>query len=86
MPGPVWTGGKSRPHRDSIPDRPARSQSPRRNILHYVILLLHSGMAYVNRNKIYLFSDFFDSEYVLDLYFSVDIRPFGVQYCYYYPT
>ena len=23
----VWTGGKSRPHRDSIPDRPARSQS-----------------------------------------------------------
>ena len=26
-PGPVWTGGKSRPHRDSIPDRPAHSQS-----------------------------------------------------------
>jgi len=26
-PGPVWTGGKSRPHRDSIPDGPARSQS-----------------------------------------------------------
>jgi len=26
-PGPVWTAGKSRPHRDSIPDRPARSQS-----------------------------------------------------------
>ena len=25
--GPVWTGGKSRPHRDSIPDRPARRQS-----------------------------------------------------------
>jgi len=25
--GPVWTGGKSRLHRDSIPDRPARSQS-----------------------------------------------------------
>ena len=23
--GPVWTGGKSLPHRDSIPDRPARS-------------------------------------------------------------
>jgi len=22
-PGPVWTGGKSRTHRDSIPDRPA---------------------------------------------------------------
>jgi len=26
-PGPVWTGGKSHPHRDSIPDCPARSQS-----------------------------------------------------------
>ena len=26
-PGPVWTGGKSRLQRDSIPDRPARSQS-----------------------------------------------------------
>ena len=26
-PRPVWTGGKSRPHRDSISDRPARSQS-----------------------------------------------------------
>jgi len=25
-PGPVWRSGKSRPHRDSIPDRPARSQ------------------------------------------------------------
>ena len=25
--GPVWTGGKSRPHRASIPDRSARSQS-----------------------------------------------------------
>ena len=26
-PGPVWTGRKSRPHRDSISDGPARSQS-----------------------------------------------------------
>ena len=26
-PGPVWTGGKSHHHRDSIPDRPAHSQS-----------------------------------------------------------
>jgi len=24
-PGPVWTGGKFRPHWDSIPDRPVRS-------------------------------------------------------------
>jgi len=27
FPGQVWTGGKSLLHRDSIPDRPARSQS-----------------------------------------------------------
>jgi len=26
VPRPVWTEGKSRPHRDSIPDRPVRSQ------------------------------------------------------------
>jgi len=26
-PGPVWTGGNTRPHQDSIPDRPAHSQS-----------------------------------------------------------
>ena len=26
-PGPIWMGGKSRPHRDSISDCPARSQS-----------------------------------------------------------
>jgi len=26
-PGPVWKGEKSRPHRNSIPDRPALSQS-----------------------------------------------------------
>ena len=26
-PGPVWTDGKSRPQRDSIPDLPVRSQS-----------------------------------------------------------
>jgi len=27
VPGPVWKFGRSRLHRDSIPDRPARSQS-----------------------------------------------------------
>ena len=52
-PGPVWMGGKSRPHRDSIPDRPARSQSLYRlsypgpwNYLsarHYLILVLDRG-------------------------------------------
>jgi len=32
-PAPVWTDGKSRPHRDTIPDRPARSQSLYRMII-----------------------------------------------------
>jgi len=36
-PGPVWTGGKSRPHRDSILDHPARSQS-----LYQLSYLAHS--------------------------------------------
>ena len=27
VPGPIWTGGKSRPHQDSVPGRPAHSQS-----------------------------------------------------------
>ena len=40
-PGPVWTAGKSRPHRDSITDRPARSQS----------LYLLSYPAYNNNNN-----------------------------------
>jgi len=52
-PEPAWTGGKSRPHRDSIPDRPARSQSlyrqsypAHRNMLSWLklwikLLLLH---------------------------------------------
>ena len=40
-PGPVWTGGKSRPHRDSIPDRPARSSVAIPTELHvpYVIFI-----------------------------------------------
>jgi len=45
-PGPVWTCGKSRPHRDSIPDSPARSQSLyrlsyRANI--YIVVLLYEA-------------------------------------------
>ena len=44
--GPVWTGGKSRPHLDSIPDRPTRSQSlnrlsyPVKDSLHLRFLLV----------------------------------------------
>ena len=41
-PGPVWTGGKSRPHRDSIPDRPARDQSLYRLSYpaHFIIIII----------------------------------------------
>jgi hypothetical protein len=42
-PGPVWTGGKSRPYRDSMQDRPARSQSLYR--LCYPAHGLYSGKA-----------------------------------------
>ena len=45
-PGPVWTGGKSRPHRDSIPDRPACSQSLYR--LSYPAQTSHT---YMNKNE-----------------------------------
>ena len=48
-PGPVWNGGKSRPHRDSISDRPACSQSlyrmsyPAQSVaLYYPLLMMWS--------------------------------------------
>ena len=63
-PGPVWTGGKSRPHRDSIPDRPARSQSlyrlsnPAHNStsihIKFLNLFAHNKMYYMN-NKLNIF-------------------------------
>jgi len=41
-PKPVWTGGKTRPYRDSISGRPARSQSLYRLSYpaHYNLLLI----------------------------------------------
>jgi len=41
--GPVWTGGKSRPHRDSIPDRPGRSQ-----LLYRLSYRAHKPELYLN--------------------------------------
>jgi len=41
-PGPVWTGRNSRPHRDSIPERPARSQS-----LYRLSYLSHNFIFYI---------------------------------------
>ena len=45
-PGPVWTGGKSRPHWDSIPGRPARSQS-----LYQLSYPAHINLVYVTNVK-----------------------------------
>jgi hypothetical protein len=44
-PGPVWAGGKSRAHRDSISDRPARSPVA-------IPTGLPAPRAYKNYNKI----------------------------------
>ena len=61
-PGPVWTGGNSRPHRDSIPHRPARSQSlcrlSYRAHLHVKYPLLLSDL-----NEIWIFSTDFSKKY-----------------------
>jgi hypothetical protein len=48
-PGPVWMLGKSHPHRDSIPDRPARSQSlyrlryPAHHVQNMLAKIYHNG-------------------------------------------
>ena len=55
IPGPVWRGGKSRPHRDSIPDRPARSQSLYR--LSYPAHLLGSVPNYIFKDDALFFSE-----------------------------
>ena len=47
--GPVWTGGKSRPYRDSTPDRPARSQSLYR-------LSYPAHIIYIIYNNIYIYN------------------------------
>ena len=55
-PGPVWTGWISRPHRDSIPDHPPRSQSLYRLSYpaHVVVLLVNEYYSgdQIKRNKI----------------------------------
>jgi hypothetical protein len=54
-PAPVWTGGKSRPHRDSIPDRPARSQSLYRLSYpaHGIINILTQNLVVIILTKIF---------------------------------
>ena len=49
---PVWTGGKSRPHRDSIPDRPVPSQSLYRLSYptQFIIYIIHKQLTLVYEN------------------------------------
>ena len=58
-PGPVWTGGKSRPHRDSIPDRPARSS--------FAIPTELPGPPYSGLETQYLIEVEIEEEYILRL-------------------
>jgi len=56
--GPVWTGGKSRPHRDSIPDRPARSQSLYRLSYQAHIYAQYEGKyVYMSANSKYVYTE-----------------------------
>ena len=43
-PRPAWTGGKSRTYRDSVPDRPARSQS------FIIIIIRYKTKELIHRN------------------------------------
>ena len=59
VPGPVWTGGKSCPHWDSIPDRPTRSQSLYRlsypaHSQNMYLLVFHDKNRYANASYCYL--------------------------------
>ena len=65
-PGSVWTGGKSRPHRDSIPDRPARSQSlyrvsyPAHKVIFISIINVHES---IRKMWQYAFEIYTDADY-----------------------
>jgi len=50
-PGPVWTGGKSRPNRDLIPNRPACSQSLYRLNYRWGEMMNWAGKTEVLREK-----------------------------------
>ena len=68
--GPVWTGGKSRPRLDSIPDRPARSQSlyrlsyPAHNFVVYMCLITVLSLGAVG----FIFIKYFVGFYLLLCY------------------
>ena len=64
-PGPVWRGGASRPHLDSIPDHPARSQSlSGKCVIHVVCVKL--GKLYVVKHNCGTWGVF--NDYIMDNY------------------
>ena len=71
-PGPVWTGGISRPHRDSVSELPARSQSLYRlsyrapiYIILHKLLLAYIFISIEERVELYLYSTYGHSWTVL---------------------
>jgi len=64
VPGPVWTGGKSRPHRDSIMDRPAvvcryTDWATRPTHTHTHVYIYIYIYVWVHKNRKYLSDSFF---------------------------
>ena len=59
-PGSAWTGGKTRPHRDSVPDRPAHSQSLYR-------------LSYPAARRFKIPYQYYIEQYLIACYFSVQL-------------
>jgi len=59
-PGPVLTGGKSCPHRDSIPDRPVRSQSIYR--LSYLAHIKITNIYWISSHFVHKFKKYWAQE------------------------
>ena len=74
-PGPVWTGGKSHPDQDSIPDRPARSTvsiptelpAPPPTHTHIYILLRRRDLLNVLRSQLCPFNTTHEPSSFLDV-------------------
>ena len=72
---PVWTGGKTHPHRDSIPDRPARSQS-----LYRLSYRVHTHTHTHTHTYIYIFIFIYLFIYLFWISKSRTWKPEDVQY------
>ena len=68
VPGPVWKGGKSRLHRDSISDRPARNQS-----LYWLSYPGHIVLSYVTKNDLNDIPRMFHSKFIYQSQFTYEL-------------